>query len=808
VNIDVDALKASVDLVSLVGAYTTLRKRGKEYVGLCVAHADKNPSMWVNGDKGIVHCFACDFHADAIDFIQHVEGLDFKAACVRLGAKTDWQPRIAQPKPAAKPERITSKPPLEAPTPNMVLRGLGEPSRLWPYKDADGSLIGYVARYEAPDGKQIRCWSWGQRGDEPHAWGCGAWSKPRPLYGLDRLEARRGAPVLIVEGEKAADAAQEKLGQYVVVTWPGGANAWKHADYEALRGRRVDLWPDNDEPGIEAMQSLKAILADPRGLACYGKIIDPNRMPDGYDAADWTGSSAELIDWLRERATEYPEKPAPQEPTEGGEDRREPADAGPPPETVPPAPHKRKLRLAVVGNTALAPEEDAAPLPQAMSEDAIADHFCSEQAAKWRYVKAWGTWFEWQGDGWHRDDTAKIDRLAVEVTRQAIYWADAQTLTPDAKRRINSRRTAGSVRDLALSDRRIAGTADQWDRDPWLLGVPGGAVDLRIGKLIAARPEDYITKRTAISPEAGDCRNWMSLLDRVTSADATMLDYLQRLCGYVLTGETREECFAFVYGPAQTGKSTFIRVLSEILGDYHCKASMETFTESRHERHAEELAVLVGARLVTAVETEEGKRWNESRIKALTGRDRIRARFMRENSFEFDPQFKLIIAGNHAPHLRNVDEAMRRRLHIIPFTAPIPSEERDDTLADKLRAEYPQILQWMIHGTLAWIDAKLGRPEQIAQAVDNYLESEDTFGEWLSECTQRDPQGKCLSGGAYKAYKNWADTAGEHGMSQKRFVQALRERGFDPKRLNGKRYIGGLSLKETEGPPYMPYRDN
>jgi putative DNA primase/helicase len=144
--------------------------------------------------------------------------------------------------------------------------------------------------------------------------------------------------------------------------------------------------------------------------------------------------------------------------------------------------------------------------------------------------------------------------------------------------------------------------------------------------------------------------------------------YLQRLCGYVLTGETREECFAFVYGPAQTGKSTFIRVLSEILGDYHCKASMETFTESRHERHAEELAVLVGARLVTAVETEEGKRWNESRIKALTGRDRIRARFMRENSFEFDPQFKLIIAGNHAPHLRNVDEAMRRRLHIIPFT--------------------------------------------------------------------------------------------------------------------------------------------
>jgi putative DNA primase/helicase len=220
------------------------------------------------------------------------------------------------------------------------------------------------------------------------------------------------------------------------------------------------------------------------------------------------------------------------------------------------------------------------------------------------------------------------------------------------------------------------------------------------------------------------------------------VQYVQRLCGYVLTGETREECFAFVYGPAQTGKSTFIRVLAEILGEYHCKASMETFTESRHERHAEELAVLVGARLVTAVETEEGKRWNEARIKALTGRDRIRARFMRENSFEFDPQFKLIIAGNHAPHLRNVDDAMRRRLHIIPFTTPVPMEERDDTLADKLRAEYPQILHWMIQGTLAWRDARLGRPEQIAQAVDDYLESEDTFGEWLSESTEREAAGR------------------------------------------------------------------
>lgn len=797
-SIDVDALKASVDLVSLVGHYTPLKKRGKEYVGLCVAHADNNPSMCVYQRDGawVVHCHSCEFHADAIDFIRHVEGLDFMAACERLGAKNDWQPRIANPPPPKTPDRVTSKPPSIAPTPKMSTNRLGEPSRIWPYRDSDGSLIGYIARYDTAAGKEIRCWSWGARPGEDPKWDVGAWSKPRPLYGLDRLEARRGAPVLLVEGEKAADAAQELLGQYVVVTWPGGAKAWKHANLEPLRGRRVDLWPDNDEPGIEAMRGLMGILGDKSGLACRGKFIDPNRMPDGFDSADWKGTSTELLDWLRARASEYPAEPVVVV--------KEAPPAPPPPANVVEIRKPRRPVAAVDGSSALAPEPDAEPMPQAMSEDAIASEFSNLHCGKWRYVKTWNQWFEWRGDGWHRDETAKIDRLAVEITRQALYWPDAGQLTPDGKRRINSKRTAGNVRDISMNDRRIAATVDQWDRDPWLLGVPGGVVDLRVGKMLEARPEDYITKRTGVAPAPGECAHWMSLLSRVTQSDASLLAYLQRFCGYILTGQTREECFAFLYGPAQTGKSTFIRVLSEVMGEYHCKSSMETFTESKHERHAEELAVLVGSRLVTAVETEEGKRWNEARIKALTGRDRIRARFMRENSFEFDPQFKLVIAGNHAPHLRNVDEAMKRRLHIIPFTEPIPMEERDDQLADKLRAEYPQILHWMIQGTLGWIDAKLGRPEQITQAVEKYMESEDTFGEWLAECTLPDQDGRCLSGGAYKNYRSWADGSGEFVMSQKRFVQTLVDRGFGTLRSNGKRFIRGLSLRDTEA-AYVPH---
>jgi putative DNA primase/helicase len=156
-----------------------------------------------------------------------------------------------------------------------------------------------------------------------------------------------------------------------------------------------------------------------------------------------------------------------------------------------------------------------------------------------------------------------------------------------------------------------------------------------------------------------------------------------------------------------------------------------------------------------------------------------------------------------------VDEAMRRRLHIIPFTEPIPMDERDDELAEKLRARVPADPALDDPGTLAWRTAKLGRPEQIAQAVDTYLESEDTFGEWIAECTVREEGGKCLSGGAYKNYRLWAEGSGEHTISQKRFVQALCERGYDTKRSSGKRYITGLNLRDTEpghAPPH--YVDN
>ena len=174
----------------------------------------------------------------------------------------------------------------------------------------------------------------------------------------------------------------------------------------------------------------------------------------------------------------------------------------------------------------------------------------------------------------------------------------------------------------------------------------------------------------------GDCPFWQAFLNRVTEGSTEVQDYLQRLLGYVLTGSTQEHVLAFLHGTGANGKSVVLNTVSGILADFATSAPMETFNATQWDRHPTELAGLRGARLVTAVETDEGRRWAEAKLKALTGGDPIKVRFMRQDFFEFRPKFKLLVAGNHKPALRSVDEAIRRRLHLIPFTVTIPSAER------------------------------------------------------------------------------------------------------------------------------------
>ena len=404
------------------------------------------------------------------------------------------------------------------------------------------------------------------------------------------------------------------------------------------------------------------------------------------------------------------------------------------------------------------------------SEDGLALEFSTRHAETLRYVAMWGSWLEWDGRRWARERTLKVFDEARLICRHAVEHGG------DPKRLLSGK-TVAAIESLARSDRRHATTADVWDADPWSLNTPGGVVDLRTGGLLPHDAARFITKITAIEP-GGDCPRWQRFLEEITDADTDLQEFLQRVVGYALTGSTSEHALFFAHGTGANGKGVFINTMTAILGDYAKTAPMETFVATHSDRHPTELAGLMGARLVTAQETEQGRRWAENKIKSLTGGDPISARFMRQDFFEFVPQFKLLIAGNHKPGLRGVDEAIRRRFYLIPFTVTIPPEKRDKDLFDTLKPEWPGILQWAIDGCLAWQQQGLNAPAAVRDATDAYLAAEDALAQWLDECCCRDPNHAERSSRLFANWKAWAEPAGEFVGSQKRFSQSLEDRGF------------------------------
>lgn len=411
----------------------------------------------------------------------------------------------------------------------------------------------------------------------------------------------------------------------------------------------------------------------------------------------------------------------------------------------------------------------------------------------------------WDGAVWREDDRLE------HMTRTRAFLRELAGVLPEkmdgTAKKLRQADTVAKVVGLARSNEAQVATVEQWDADPWLLGTPAGTVDLRTGELRDARTADYITKTTAVSPAppGTPAPLWTATLDRVTEGNLDLQSYHQRFAGYALTGIVREHVFRFDYGTGANGKTTVIGALQGALGEYAMAIPSDMLMVSTGDRHPTELAMLRGVRLAVGSETEQGKRWAEARIKQLTGGDPIRARFMRQDFFEFAPHFKLIVTGNHRPSLRGVDEAMRRRLHLVPFTVTIPREERDPELPEKLREEWPAILRWAIDGCIAWQREGLRPPSTVQAATEEYLEAEDALALWIEECAEEDPNAWEASGSLFASWKGWADRAGEFAGSQKRFSNILQERGFTPKRgTAGIRGYLGLRLPPSEPTRWEP----
>jgi putative DNA primase/helicase len=422
------------------------------------------------------------------------------------------------------------------------------------------------------------------------------------------------------------------------------------------------------------------------------------------------------------------------------------------------------------------------------SEDQLALDFSHRHAAELRYCALWGKWLRWDETRWRPEPTL----MAYDLAR-AVAHDYAKSLS-DAK--LGSAKTVNAIVQLARADRRHAAVSEQWDTNPWLLNTPAGTIELPKGRLRGHCREDYITKITATTP-GGPCPLWEKFLSRIMDSDTELIGYLQRVAGYALTGSIREHAFFFCYGTGANGKGVFLNTLAAVLGDYATVAPMETFLASKNDRHPTDLAGLRGARLVTAQETEEGRRWDETKTKALTGGDPISARFMRQDFFTYTPEFKLLIAANHKPGLRGVDEAMRRRFNLIPFRVTIPKGKRDPDLADKLRAEGPGILQWMIQGCWEWWEHGLKPPPAVCEATAAYLEEEDAIARWIEEECGVDPIYFATVAGLFASWKSWSDAAGEYTGTRRRFSQALEDRGFQRHREGAGRDRGfrGIALR-------------
>ena len=445
------------------------------------------------------------------------------------------------------------------------------------------------------------------------------------------------------------------------------------------------------------------------------------------------------------------------------------------------------------------------------SDDSIATDWVERHWGEARFVPPWGAWYRYDEHVWRKDESLWVENTIRVVCREGAKEAMvAHGLEERSRARTaNDLRSFRKIRDverMARSDRTVASSVDQWDKDLDLLNTPTEEIDLCSGRIHPNNPMSFCSKTTAVGLghdglyEANDCPTWARFLDRIADGNADLVGYLARAVGYWLTGQTSEHAIFFLYGLGGNGKSTFLETIKGIAGDYAHAAAVATFTESPYERHPTDLAAMRGARLVIANETEAGKRWNESLLKSLSGGDTVSARFMRQDSFTYKPQFKLVFAGNHKPRLQNVDAAMRRRFHLIPFTKTIPSEERDPDLPAKLKVEWSGILRWAVAGAIEWHTRGLDAPALVTSATDDYFEDEDRLGVWLSERTVSNPSAETQSSQLFASYKGWCEAGGERYSSIKAFSTELQDRGFKHGRDRRGSHFVGLELVQRELP--------
>lgn len=417
------------------------------------------------------------------------------------------------------------------------------------------------------------------------------------------------------------------------------------------------------------------------------------------------------------------------------------------------------------------------------------------------HVRESGQWLVWDGCRWAPDHDGGMVRLFLAVmegtARQGLEAGKGGESLVKYSMRCRDRAKVMSGIEMLKSVQGVTVAAGDLDADPWLLGTPSGMIDLRTGRTIPPNKAALVTKSIAcdFDPSA-NCPIWERVIHTAAGGDAELIRFLQTWTGYTLTGLVKEECLAFFHGTGANAKGTYTEAIRRLLGDYAITAPESLFVVDRNSTATNDIARLAGCRMACAAEVEEGASFAESRLKAITSRDAITARFLHKEFFDFQPTHKLWISGNHKPCVRGVDLGIWRRIRLVPFAVTIPKEERDLDLADKLRGELPGILNWALAGCLLWQREGLQTPQCVAKATSEYQAAEDIIGQFLADCTEDAEDARTLQSSLFESYQEWGVKQGIRKLlSATMLNRKLEERGLQRIKNRGVRSWQNLALK-------------
>ncbi len=420
------------------------------------------------------------------------------------------------------------------------------------------------------------------------------------------------------------------------------------------------------------------------------------------------------------------------------------------------------------------------------------ERFVARHGADVRYCYPWTTWLVWTGARWESDEAGRAHRLAKEAVR-GIYQEAAEAEDEDRRKALAKHAARSESADkiramLELARSEVPVAPDELDADPMALNTKNGTIDLRTGELREHRREDLITKLAPVEYDPGaEAPTWARTLERVLPAPVVRA-FFKKLCGYAISGDVSEHVLPVLYGTGANGKSTILNALLSAAGGYGMQAAPDLLIAKRGG-HPTEVADLFGMRLVASIEVEDGRRLAEALVKSLTGGDKVRARRMRQDFWEFEPTHTAFLCTNHKPEIRGTDNAIWRRIRLIPFTETIPPAEQDKKLPEKLRAELAGILAWAVEGCLEWQREGLQAPAEVRKATGAYRAEMDVIGAFLRDECELGSGLKATLKDVYERYEQWCEEGGERAETKRKFNARLTERGQLADRRSGP---GGL----------------